>query len=381
VSTSRKAKFQRDEWSTWRRVSLLVLAALVTTSVLLTFAEVGLRIRHYIRFGGNFWGIGDTYTNDAASGMRIPIPGGHFGPIEINSFGFRSPEIEKAKPPGKVRIAFLGGSTTYCAEVSSNEMTWPYLVWKALHERWPKLDLDYINAGVPGYTTETLLHSLQARVSQFQPDIIVIYEATNDLSANSYDLAREQGVVQARQEETIGWLGHHSLLFFLVGKNLEVQRQQWRAESSAGKIRLDMARLDAMFRNDYTNLVEASKTVAPLGVAATFSPRIRAEESTEDRRAAAITSLYYMPYMTIDDLITAFESYNNVIREVAAAHGAILIGGEYSIPGDAQHYVDSVHFNDAGSISMANRVAQALISSPAIQAYVTSKTEQSGSIK
>jgi lysophospholipase L1-like esterase len=343
---------------------------------MVTLAEVGLRIRHFIRFGGNFWGIDDTYTTDAASGMRIPIPGGQFGPITINSFGFRSPEIEKVKPPSKLRIAFLGGSTTYCAEVSSNEMTWPYLVWKALHERWPTLDLDYINAGVPGYTTETLLHSLQARVSQFQPDVIVIYEATNDLSANSYDLAREQGVVQARQEETIGWLGRHSLLVYLIGKNLEVQRQQWRAESRVSKISLDMARLDAMFRRDYTNLVEASKIVAPLVITVTFSARIRPEQSAEDRHAAAITSLYYMPYMRIDDLITAFDSYNQVIREVAEGHGAILIGDEYSIPGDALHYVDSVHFKDAGSILMARRVAQALIASPAVQAYVASKTTQ-----
>jgi lysophospholipase L1-like esterase len=376
MAQSSQSKSPPEEWPAWQRVSLLILTTFTACTFLLALAEVGVRVRHMVRYGGNFFGIEDTYAVDSASGLRIPIPGGRFGPISINSFGFRSPEIEKAKPPGRLRIAFLGGSTTYCAEVSRNEMTWPYLVWKTLHERWPALDLDYINAGVPGYTTETLLRSLETRVSQFQPDVIVIYEATNDLSSNSYDLAREQGVVHARQEETIGWLGRHSLLAYLVGKNLEVLRQQWRAQGQVGKIKLDVARLDAMFRNDYTKLVEAGMKVAPLVVTVTFSPRIRAGQSAEDRRAAAITSLYYMPYMTIDDLITAFDSYNQVIRDVAKAQGTILIAGEYSIPGDAQHYVDSVHFSDAGSILMAKRVAQALIASPSIQAYIATKAQQ-----
>jgi len=381
VAASPSKKSRLEEWPAWRRASLLVLLTLIACILILGLAEAGVRVRHMIRYGGNFWGIEDTYAVDSASGLRIPVPGGRFGPISINSFGFRSPEIEKAKPPGKLRIAFLGGSTTYCAEVSSNEMTWPHLVWKSLHEHWPTLNLDYINAGVPGYTTETLLRSLNARVAQFAPDIIVIYEATNDLSSNSYDLAHKQGVVQARQEETIGWLGHHSLLAYLIGKNLEVLRQQSRAESKVGKIKLDMAQLDAKFRRDYTNLVEASETVAPVVVTVTFSPRIRAEQSADDRRAAGITSLYYMPYMTLDDIIVAFNHYNQVIRDVAATHGTILVGGENTIPGDAQHYVDSVHFSDAGSAAMARRVTQVLMNSPAVQALVANKGPWIGSDK
>jgi lysophospholipase L1-like esterase len=371
----RPLKSRFGEWPAWRRATLLALVSLVACVLLLAVAEVGVRIRHMVRYGGNFWGIEDTYAVDSTTGLRIPVPG-VFGPIKINSYGFRSPEIEKIKPAGKLRIAFLGGSTTYCAEVSSNETTWPHLVWRSLHARWPSLDLDYLNAGVPGYTTETLLRSLNARVAQFSPDVIVIYEATNDLSLNSFDLARQQGLVHARQEETIGWLGRHSLLAYLIAKNLEVMRQQSRAKSQIDKIKLDMSVLDAKFRNNYTNLVEASQKVASVVVTVTFSPRIRAKQSPEDRRAAAITSLYYMPYMTPDDLITAFDQYNEVIRNVSRTRGTVLVGDEDSIPGDAKHYVDSVHFSDAGSGEMADRVAQALIASPAVQALVARKQEE-----
>ena len=367
------AESRFDRLPAWQRAAVLAVTVVAICLMLLLLAEAGVRIRNKMRHG-DFWGIEETYTIDPASGLRIPIPGGRFGPIAINSFGFRSPEVTEAKPPGRLRMAFLGGSTTFCGEVSSNEMTWPHLVWTALRERWPGLDLDYINAGVPGYTTHTLLPALEKRVARFKPDIIVIYEATNDLSRNSFELARDQGVVAHQQEEELGWLSRHSLLALLIGKNLEIMRQQRLATSSSGKLKLDTARLDTEFRRDYTNLVEASQKVAKLVVTVTFAPRLRAGQSPEEQREAAVTSLYYMPYMTIDDLITAFSHYNQVIREVANTHQALLVGGEDTIPGDAGHYADSVHFTDAGSVAMARRVATALISSPALQALVASTT-------
>ena len=228
-----------DRLPAWQRAATLTLTVLAICIVLLLLAEIGVRIRNKL-LHGDFWGIEDTYTLDSASGLRIPIPGGRFGPISINSFGFRGPEISEDKPANRLRIAFLGGSTTYCAEVSSNEMTWPHLVWKALHERWPGLDLDYINAGVPGYSTRALLPALEKRVARFSPDIIVIYEATNDLSANSYEMARDQGVIADRpQVDDFDWLTRNSLLALLVRKNLEIMRLQRLATGNFGKAKLD----------------------------------------------------------------------------------------------------------------------------------------------
>ena len=104
-------------------------------------------------------------------------------------------------------------------------------------------------------------------MARFKPDIIVIYEATNDLSANSYELARDQGVIEARpQVDDFNWLTRHSLLALLIQKNLEIMRQQRLATSSSGKVRLDAAKLDVEFREDYTNLVEASAKIANIVV-------------------------------------------------------------------------------------------------------------------
>ncbi len=353
----------------WQR-ALILAAPIVCAIIILGFITEGtLRARRSIRegsgLGGNtFWGTDQTYMIDPESGLRILIPNGQFGSVHVNSFGFRSPEIPVQKPAGRLRIAFLGGSTTYCAEVSSDRMTWPYLVVAAIQQRFPDLDVDFINGGVPGYVTATLKPYLEKRVARFHPDVIVIYEATNDLSANSSILAHEQGV-KTRTEESMGWLARHSLLIYLVEKNLSVLEEQhpfW-GEKAQPKAVIDQTRLDAMYRADLTALVEASKKVASLVVTVTFAPRLRRNQSPEDLRAAAITSLYYMPYMTPEAILEGFQHYNHVMRDVAAEEGTLLVGDEDSIPGDAKHYNDSVHFTDAGSVLMAKRVADALLSS------------------
>ena len=164
----------------------------------------------------------------------------------------------------------------------------------------------------------------------------------------------------------MGWLAQHSLLVYLVEKNLTVLLQQHPllGDHAQPKVVIDQARLDDVYRRDLTALVEASKKVADLVVTVTFAPRLRADQSPAELREAAITSLYYMPYMTPEEILQGFQHYNEVMRSVAGEEGTLLVGNEDAIPADAAHYKDSVHFTDAGSTAMARRVTDALLSSP-----------------
>ena len=345
-----------------QRGMLLAGVVVVATVVLFGAGEIGVRIRHRLKFGSN-WGIEDTYTVDPASNLRIPIPGSTFGGIRINSLGFRGPEIKMPKPASAIRIAFLGSSTTYCGNVSNNETTWPHLVTQALQAKWQNVPFDYINAGVPGYGLSHSLQNLKQRVGRLDPDVIVIYEGHNDLSFNSFQLATQQGVAVKRTEETLSWATKYSLLWYLVEKNLMVLRLQNNSENLAGKLHVDIAALDAPFRSELKGLVDASQRVAKLVVLVTFSTQLRAEQAADQQKDAAVTSMYYMPYMSPKGLIEAYRSYNHVVGHVAAETGALLVAGENSIPGDREHFVDSVHFTDKGSRAMADRVAHALIES------------------
>jgi lysophospholipase L1-like esterase len=357
--------------STWREraksLGLVVVSVLMTLLVL----EGAARVRQYVKFG-----TANTspykLTVDAKTGLPVPTPGQVTQFIRIDSRGFRNPELTVPKPEGVIRIAFLGASTTFCAEASSNEATWPHLVWKWLQDKWPDVTFDYVNAGVPGYTVEDSLINLNSRVASLQPDVIEIYHATNDLSKDTREIAIRQGLFQGRAENP-SLIARYSLVFFLLEKNWQLVSRQRQAVGPGRHLEFDPLTLSQGFHQRLRALVEASQNVAPVVVVATFSHRIRPEQSPQEQLRASNTSLYYMPYMSVQGILGGFEAYNGVIREVARETGAILIDGENSIPGDARYFIDSVHFTDAGSELMARRVFLKLSESPEFNELLESR--------
>src|SRR2546428_10694265 len=128
------------------RLALVVISVVVALLVV----EGAVRVRRWMRYRTDrAWGY--SFVDDPRTGLTIPKPNLDTGRIRIDSRGFRNPEIQMPKPAGRVRLAFLGASTTFCMEVSSNEATWPHHATQALSERYPGVTFDYINAGVPAY--------------------------------------------------------------------------------------------------------------------------------------------------------------------------------------------------------------------------------------
>jgi lysophospholipase L1-like esterase len=353
----------------------LILINLAVLLVLVAVAEAAVRVRAVLRFGFA-GGVEDILTVDRALRLRVPVAGKSLGPITINSLGFRGPEIPAAKPPGSIRIAFLGGSTTFCAEVSGNEATWPHQVWLALQSAFPGQRFDYVNAGVPGYGLDSLQKSLEYRVAPLDPDIIVIYEATNDLSSNSYDLARAAGLIEERPDQQRSWLSQYSLLLYLLEVNLNVQQNQDQATQDGPKLVVDPARLAAPFRRDLAAVVAAARREAPVVALVTFATQFRPGQALDRQLDAAGTSLYYMPYMSMEGLLTGFAAYNEVIRATARANDLLLIEAAAAIPGDKIHYRDAVHFTDTGAAAMARVVADSLIAAPALRAIMATPAPQ-----
>ncbi len=340
---------------------IAVLIGVLVVAVLALAAEGAVRLRSLLKHGHATLRIESLYKEDPATGLRVPVAGTWTDKIKINSQGFRGPEIERVKQTDTTRIAFLGGSTTFCAEVSGNGATWPDLVTNSLKREYPDHHFDYINGGVPGYTAQHSLRNLEGRVAAFAPDIIVIYHSSNDLSWRSRYAAKRQGIALKTGDDQVSWPGQYSLFWYLVEKNLRILARQSSAEDPSGKLVVDAEALSEPFREDLSTLVRAAKRHANHVVLVTFSIRLRGNQTVNEQKNAAVTSLYYMPYMSLYGLITAFEAYNKVIVEVSQAERVALISGENVIPGDSTHFVDSAHFTDEGSRVMAERVYNGLI--------------------
>ena len=347
----------------YRRPGLAVRLIALGLSVLvaLLLLEGAVRLRQWIRYGTSKAEVVELVT-DPATGLRIARPHLDNGRIRTDSRGFRNPEIVMPKPPDRVRLAFLGGSTTFCAEVSSNDVTWPALVVRKLAARYPDVAFDFVNGGEPGYGTESSLKNLRLRVAPLQPDFVLYYEATNDLSTDTRELARRRGLFHGDADKPSP-LARFSSAYALVEKTL---RYRSRAAGSASGPRL-VYDADSLARGFEARLVELIRTAhrtAPLCALATFSHKVRRDQPPDVQRKACESSLYYAPYMSVPGLLDGWDAYNRAIASAARETGALLIGGEDAIPGDDAHFADSVHFKDAGSVLMADRIANALIASP-----------------
>jgi len=352
-----------------RRLSLAA-AGLVLALIAL---EVAVRVRQYRRYGTTVTSY-YRFATDPETGLRIPEPGHSVGPISVNSRGFRGPEIEVPKPAGRLRIAFLGASTTFCAEASSFEATWPSLVVAGLRAAEPGLDLDFVNASSGGFTVEQSERNLESRVAPLAPDVIVYYEATNDLTVDTRRLAIEQGLYEAEESDHSA-IGDWWLTWFLVEKNLH---QFLHARSSTELLHFEPRELSRGFEQRLEHFVRAAQERCPVVALVTFSIQIRADQTPERQREAAASALYYMPFLDPPGLLAGYGEYNRVIRAVAQRTGAILIEGEETIPADSGHFADSVHFRDPGNRIQAQRVLEGLRAAPAFRALLEHAREGAG---
>jgi lysophospholipase L1-like esterase len=349
----------------------LAVAALtiIALCAMLVAAEIAVRVRQQMKYGSATV-LEDYWRYDPRINLRVPVANFASGSISINSLGFRGPEIPVAKPAGTVRLAFLGASTTWCGEVSGNEVAWPHLVSESLRKTFSPVRFDYVNAGVPGYTMRSLLKSMELRVAPLQPDIVVIYEAANDLSGDLRAHAAAQGLVKTAEFEPFSWPSRYSLLWSLVEKNLRVLSSEQAARSSVGRLAVDPGTLGEGYRQALTQVVRAAQRHAKIVAVVTFSIHPRRNQTPEEQIRGSISQFVYMPFVTPQLVMQSYERYNAIAREVARETGALLIEREDAIPGDPSHFADTVHFTDLGSRAMAKRVAEALASSDALHALL-----------
>lgn len=99
--------------------------------------------------------------------------------VQINGLGYRTREFSPQKPEGTVRVLCIGGSTTVAGR--TNDETYPALLEARLRGRWPGLPLEVLNLGISGVNSEDWLAWLDKLLS-WDPDLIVQYEAINDIS-------------------------------------------------------------------------------------------------------------------------------------------------------------------------------------------------------
>lgn len=112
--------------------------------------------------------------------------------FKVNSDGFRGKEIV-SKNEDTFRIVVFGGSTVLQRNLNDNQTT-SFLLEKYLSKKYPDKNIEVINAGFDGYTTEHSLIQYLFKVKDMKPDLVIMWHGINDLyySCTPSDRARGQ---------------------------------------------------------------------------------------------------------------------------------------------------------------------------------------------
>ena len=103
--------------------------------------------------------------------------------LSFNSYGFRGVEFSNEKPSNVYRIFMVGGSTMLGAE-TTNDTTIPSILQKMFDEKNLDLKIEVINAGVAGGNTISELALIKSKIINYNPDLIIMFDGWNDLSAD-----------------------------------------------------------------------------------------------------------------------------------------------------------------------------------------------------
>ena len=165
------------------------LAAAAAAAFLLVL-EVSLRV---IGYAAPAW-----YQLDTRLGWSLKrhkhgwyIANGERIPIYINSAEMRDREHLLDKPDGVYRIAVLGDEYSEAFDVPI-QRTWWWQLPRALQDCPSPRRVEVLNFAVGGYGTAQELVMLQTTAMRYQPDLVLLQFAPNDVMDNSPALAPEK---------------------------------------------------------------------------------------------------------------------------------------------------------------------------------------------
>lgn len=364
----------------------LVYAALAI-GLSLGALELGLGF-YFANYGTKEDRIRYLYSYDelrAAESNFIPLPYVGFGLTpsvnDYNSLGFRGPEIAVPKPAGVFRIVALGSSVTYGNGLYVDD-TYPAQLQKILRDDYGYTNVEVINAGVPGYTTWEYLAAFEFRLLALQPDLVIVYESTNDITLryidpkfyNSLNMVRGMWNTKPPQLPV-------SALYRLIALKLDwmTDPNQYNYDdvdfvpiTSVSQCWQDKTldhcpSLDDMSKDD---LLAANPPVyyesnlrSLIGIAKTAGVKV------------LLSTWAYFPdplpgneeqYMTYPDRQNAVAEHNEILRKLGDELGVLYYDLEGNIPHNADFWLDGRHMRPAGAHEQASEYAKFLVDQQAI---------------
>lgn len=106
--------------------------------------------------------------------------------VRHNALGFRGKETTWEKPPGVYRIVTTGGSSVYGQTETCDAAVWSQRLEDYLNAGGGGRKFEVVNTGCSGWSSFEMLINLELRALDLQPDLVIVYEAINDMRCALY---------------------------------------------------------------------------------------------------------------------------------------------------------------------------------------------------
>lgn len=304
--------------------------------------------------------------------------------VRTNRSGFRGDPIKETKPAGTFRIFALGGSTTL-GVANRDDETYPYQLQTLLRERYPNVPIDVQNAGVAWHSTAHMLVNYELRVRQFDPDLVVVFEAINDLYRGFSPPWFASGPFASDYGHYLGpyarWMGPDTDSVTGMQPPLYGQWLLWRAlrrrvgdeptpfdfrQPNAARVAARLKSVDVTdfralptFRRNYERLVRNVLSDDHKVVVAS-QPFLYADNlSARDRALLYFPQIFCAEngqYPSLDSMIAGMTQFNAEARRVAERTSVPFIDFDGAVPKNGAYFTDDVHLTAAANRILARMV-------------------------
>jgi lysophospholipase L1-like esterase len=344
---------------------------LLCSSLLLTFLvlEAGSRIwLYFLATPAQYRRY--TLVTDASSGQYrytthhylnyYPTPGYQNGLTTHNSLGYRGPDFPEKKPEGAYRIAVLGGSTVYSVKIRDDSQTFTAQMERVLQERYGYRNVEVVNAGVGGYNSWESLINLQFRVLDLEPDLVVVYQGTNDVHARLVLPRAYKGDNSGRRRQ---WrappvpLWEWSCLLRILSRRMGLTTQVMVGSFVTPPTALvEPMGVEESLGLDPQEILEVNPPVF-------FRRNLRSMVAVAREHGVAVLLSTWAHSPDFDDYAATphyqrgFGENNRVVREVAAELRVPLFDFASRMPRERKYWADGRHVNRKGALLKAELFA------------------------
>ncbi|MFC1682224.1 SGNH/GDSL hydrolase family protein [Nanoarchaeota archaeon] len=267
-----------------------------------------------------------------------------------NSMGFRGPEIKIPKPEETYRIVAIGGSTTYTIEVKDWKKDFPRQLEKKLKEKYQYQNIEVINAGLGWWTSWESLVNLEFKILDLEPDLIIIYQGTNDWDARLVNPEKyngdNSGYRKRWEESPFPLILRPKFVRLLTGispSGLD------RYVSAPGSIRVfeDQGIIEEL-NGTFLETLEENKPIYfernlrnMIAIAKEHNVEVLLATFAYSKNKGEICGLPYFEQ--------GISEQNEMIEQISKSHNISLYDFGSGMPNDEKYYVDCVHLNERGA--------------------------------